>query len=177
MSISQKKMATPDIYHIPSTQPNMNNPGEGKSDINYVPAPQPPTSYPMQPPPPYAAPPPQQPMYPSHPMVIAPMQIPYQGVIVINNNFMHPEISRIRDYLVWSIINVFVGGFILGIIAVLLSIQTRNRKLIGDIQGARSMSKVTLIFNILITIVSFCLTAFLIVYFVFFVSFVNTHNF
>jgi hypothetical protein len=93
------------------------------------------------------------------------MQVPYRGVI-ITSNFIPPQTAQIKDYMIWSIINLFLGGLFLGLIAILLSLQTRRRKMDGDVIGARSLSRITLACNALITIIFFGLTAFLIVYYV-----------
>ncbi|CAF4357048.1 unnamed protein product, partial [Adineta steineri] len=53
--------------------------------------------------------------------------MPYRNMIV-SGNYIHPETVYIRDYLIWSIINIFLGGLILGIPAVWLSMVTRDRK-------------------------------------------------
>ncbi len=198
-------MATPDIYNTQTMQPNVNNPDAARSDICYLPSapmqsvspplysmppPAPPSSlypmptpgppaYPMQaqPPPPYAISHPGQPsMYPSHQVLVTQMQVPYQGVI-ITGNFMPPQTAHINDYMVWSIVNVFLGGFLLGIIAVLLSAQTRKRKMDGDVVGARTMSKLTLTCNVLITIIFFGLTAFLVIYYVITLSSITAYSY
>jgi len=148
------------------------------SSLYPMPTPAPP-SYPMTapPPPPYGmSQTVQQSMYPSHPVIFTQMQVPYQGVI-ITGNFMPPQTAHINDYMVWSIINVFLGGFLLGIIAVLLSAQTRKRKLDGDVEGARTMSKLTLTCNVLITIIFFGLTAFLVIYYVIAISSITANNY
>jgi hypothetical protein len=168
-------MASPDTYNVPPMPHNAMHPSSVASDICYLP------SAPMQPAPhlyPSVAPaPPPPPPYvvspavqmqmnpPQHPMYITQVQVPYQGVI-LTGNMTPPQTVHIKDYMVWSIINVFLGGFILGFIAVFLSSQTRRRKQEGDVHGARTMSNITLIFNILITIIFFATTAFLIIYFV-----------
>ncbi|CAF0992935.1 unnamed protein product [Adineta steineri] len=53
--------------------------------------------------------------------------MPYRNMIV-SGNYIHPETVHIRDYLIWSIINIFLGGLVLGIPAVWLSMVTRDRK-------------------------------------------------
>ncbi len=175
-------MASPDIYNVPPMPPNAVNPGSAPSDICYLPSapmqsapqlystPAPPPLYPSivppPPPPPYVvSPTTQMPMNPPYPVFITQMQVPYQGAI-ITSHMTPPQTVHIKDYMVWSIINVFLGGFILGFIAVLLSSQTRRRKQEGDVNGARTMSNITLTCNILITIIFFATTAFLVVYFV-----------
>jgi hypothetical protein len=115
-------------------------------------------------------------MYPSHQVLVTQMQVPYQGVI-ITGNFMPPQTAHINDYMVWSIVNVFLGGFLLGIIAVLLSAQTRKRKMDGDVVGARTMSKLTLTCNVLITIIFFGLTAFLVIYYVITLSSITAYSY
>lgn len=181
-------MAAPDIYNVPTMQQHDNNPGPPKSDVCYAPsAPMqagPPPSYQTPAPPPYAIPPPpgqpqvypsvQSPMYQTPPVFVTHMQMPYQGVVV-TGSFMPPQTVHINDYMIWSIINVFLGGCLLGMIAVLLSSQTRKRKMSGDVAGATSMSKMTLICNILITLIFFGLTAFIIVYYVTTLSVLTSH--
>lgn len=174
-------MATPDIYNISTPQSNMNNSGPPKSDICYLPsAPMPPGPspplYPMPaaplpppPPPPYAVlPPMQQSIYvpppQAAPVLLTHVQVPYQGV-VIAGNFLPSQTAHINDYMIWSIINVFLGGIFLGLIVLLLSSQTRKRKIEGDVAGATSMSKITLACNIIITLLFCALTAFIIIYY------------
>jgi hypothetical protein len=65
---------------------------------------------------------------------------------------MIPDISYINDYLPWSIVNLFFGYGLFGIIPLIFSIICRNNKNINDINGAQTMSTLALIFNILITI-------------------------
>jgi hypothetical protein len=183
--------------YIAPTQNDAENPDEIKSDICYTPTaptqsllpPQPPPSYPT-PPPPYTTQPPPLPiytvappiqpgmysqahgMYSQAPVFITQMQTPYQGVI-FSGTCIPPQTAHIRDYMIWSIINVFLGGCLLGFIVVYLSMQTKKRKQEGNVQGARSMSKITLTCNILITILFFILTAFLIIYYMYVISILN----
>jgi hypothetical protein len=177
-------MATPHVHNVSPMQPNINNPGIPKPDVDYS------SSAPMQsvlppsylasapppPPPPYAISTPMQPpLYPQLPVLFTQMQVPYHGVI-ITGNFIPPQTANISDYMVWSIVNVFLGGFLLGLIAVLLSAQTKKRKIEGDVEGARTLSKVTLTCNILITIIFFGLTAFFIIYYVITLSYVTGYK-
>ena len=64
------------------------------------------------------------------------------------------DLSYIRDYLPWSLINICVGGLFLGLIAVLFSYMTIRRKRIQNIASAQRWSKITLLFNIFIDIVA-----------------------
>ena len=108
-------------------------------------------------------------MYPSYPTTLGQMRIPFQSMM-INAGYVSVQTACIRDYMVWSIVNIFLGGILFGLAALLLSIQTRARKEAGDLLGARRMSKITLLFNVFTTLISFVAAAFLIIYLVYFVS-------
>ena len=107
--------------------------------------------------------------YPSYPTTVGQVRVPFQSVM-INPGYISVQTACIRDYMVWSIVNIFLGALMFGLVAVLLSIQTRTRKETGDLLGARRMSKITLLFNVFTTLISFAAAAFLIVYLVYFVS-------
>jgi hypothetical protein len=77
-----------------------------------------------------------------------------------------PEIHKIRDWLPWSIINIFLGWFVLGIIATICSIICRSKKRENDAQGARSMSTLALVINIFGTLLGIAAWISLIVYIV-----------
>ncbi|CAF2389050.1 unnamed protein product [Rotaria sp. Silwood2] len=128
-----------------------------------------PPAYPMQgPPPPYAIPPP---LYPLSSVNIIKTSEPCQSVPV-PDDYIPYETLHIRDYMTWSIVNVFLG-FMLGLITLMLSLQTKKLKQEGDIKGATRMSKITLICNMLITTVFFGSTAFLFIYIFYVMSFLN----
>jgi heme/copper-type cytochrome/quinol oxidase subunit 2 len=63
----------------------------------------------------------------------------------------NPDISKIREYFIWSIINIFIGS-IFGIVAVCFSCMTRYKKRKNDFNEAKKWSKRTLIFNIIVTV-------------------------
>ena len=63
----------------------------------------------------------------------------------------NPEIFMIRDWLVWSILNFFIGWGA-GLLPLIFSLICRNCKNSNDIGGARTMSTLALVFNILATI-------------------------
>ena len=90
---------------------------------------------------------------------------------MLHPGFIPVQSAIIQDYLAWSIVNIFMGGLLLGIVAIFLSLQTRKRKEKGDLFGARQMSKITLLFNIGTTLVSCVATAFFIIYFVYHFSY------
>jgi len=174
-------MVLPHVNYIQPMDNNVNNPDEPKPDICYLPTS---TIQSLPPPPPYSrltpappfyttqAPPIQPHMYSPSLAFITQMQTPHQGVLV-PGNFIFSQTAHIRDYMVWSIVNIFLGGFLLGFILVYLSMQTKKRKQEGDVKRARTMSRITLIANILITILFFILTAFTIVYYLYFSSIRN----
>ncbi len=84
--------------------------------------------------------------------------IDYCGMDTTTTTFVYPkehvrvapEIHQIRDWLLWSIINLFVGmgG---GFLPLIFSIICRGKKRDQDVNGARTMSTLALIFNILAT--------------------------
>jgi hypothetical protein len=90
---------------------------------------------------------------------------PNQGSLN-NKEATQLEINGIRDYMKWSIINVVLGGLVLGIFPVLFSIQTHQRKRELNVKSAQKWSKITLASNIVITLTSIGIVVFLIIYFV-----------
>ena len=60
--------------------------------------------------------------------------------------------SEIRDYLIWSILNLLFGWVIGGILPLVFSLICRSNKNVNDYSGAKTMSTLALIFNILVTI-------------------------
>lgn len=62
-----------------------------------------------------------------------------------------PEIQKIRDWLAWSIFNIFFawGG---GFLPFIFSFICRSKKRNNDVNRAQTMSKLALIFNILATL-------------------------
>lgn len=61
------------------------------------------------------------------------------------------DVSSISDYLPWSILNLFFGWGIFGIVPLILSIVCRNDKSNNNLTGARTMSTLALTFNIIVT--------------------------
>ncbi|CAF3339654.1 unnamed protein product [Rotaria socialis] len=158
--------------------PTINDFGEIKNDFSYL------RTAPMQtvfssmhpiqppPPPPYAVASPPSIMHSSSPAALPHMVWPSQ-IVIMNNNQIPMHTAHIRDYMAWSIINI-VMGCMAGVIALVFSFQTRRRKQEGDVKAAMKMSKITLVANILITIMFFVMTAFLIVYFIYIMSFLKS---
>jgi len=65
---------------------------------------------------------------------------------------MSPAVSSIRDWLPWSIVNIFIGWLFAGILPLIFSLMCRSYKLSNNESGARTMSTLALVFNILITL-------------------------
>jgi hypothetical protein len=107
------------------------------------------------------APPP--PTYTSQPMYVAP----------VPQFIPAPEVNHIRDWLPWSIINVFIGFGLAGFIPLIFSIICRSNKRKNDAHGARTMSTLALIFNILITIGGIAGWIGFIIWLVWYVRFLN----
>ena len=60
--------------------------------------------------------------------------------------------GQIKDYLVWSILNLLFGWFLGGILPLIFSLICRSNKNVNDYNGAKTMSTLALIFNILVTV-------------------------
>jgi hypothetical protein len=65
---------------------------------------------------------------------------------------MGSDAAVVRDYLAWSIINLFCGWGIGGCLPLVFSILCRNSKNVNNYSEARTMSTLALISNIIITI-------------------------
>lgn len=74
------------------------------------------------------------------------------------------DISEINDYLTWSIINLFFGYGLFGIIPIIFSIMCRSYKQNKNSIGAENMSTLALFFNIIITIAGIIAWTILIIY-------------
>jgi hypothetical protein len=60
--------------------------------------------------------------------------------------------NNINDHLIWSALNVLCCRVACGLIGVGLSMEIRNRKLYGDLEGVRLLSKRTMIWNCISTL-------------------------
>ncbi len=84
-----------------------------------------------------------------------------------------PEIHKIRGCLPWSIINILLGWLLGGVIALICSIMCRDKKRRNDVHGARSMSTLALVINIISTLVGIAGWIFIIWYIVLYVRLVK----
>jgi hypothetical protein len=104
-----------------------------------------PPPYPVQANPPYA--------FQANPTYVVQANLPYAVPVVTNYGMQTGfNIVLIKDYLVWSLINLFCGWGIGGFIPLIFSILCRNYKSVNDYSGAQSMSTIALIFNIIVTV-------------------------
>ncbi|CAF1113164.1 unnamed protein product [Adineta ricciae] len=78
------------------------------------------------------------------------------------------DASKIRDWLPWSIISIFLGGFIPGILPLIFSLVCRSKKRKNDFQGAKTMSTLALVFNIIMTILGILSIIFIVIYLIVF---------
>lgn len=64
------------------------------------------------------------------------------------------NIHQTKDRIVWSLFNlVHCNPCCLGLVAVLHSVRARDKKMVGDVEGARAEGKKALIFNIIATVI------------------------
>lgn len=75
------------------------------------------------------------------------------------------DIGKIQDWLPWSIVNIFLGGLIPGIIPLIFTLVCRDKKKKNDLKGARTMSKLALASNIIVTFVAIAAVIAVIIYF------------
>lgn len=73
--------------------------------------------------------------------------------------------TGINEYMVWSIINLFVGAIILGIPAVILSRLTRKFKREDNMKLSKILSITTLVYNIFVSFIALVGLVFLITYY------------
>lgn len=73
--------------------------------------------------------------------------------------------SRTNDYLIWSILNLILCSLIGGIVCVFFSMKTREHLNAGNDEEASRYSRITLIANIISTIVGVTLIIVLSVYY------------
>uniref|UniRef100_A0AAZ3S354 Uncharacterized protein n=1 Tax=Oncorhynchus tshawytscha TaxID=74940 RepID=A0AAZ3S354_ONCTS len=77
-----------------------------------------------------------------------------------------PVVPHPRDHIIWSLCSLVYGNpFCLGMLAVYFSIKSRDRKMVGDLEGARKHGKTACCFNtVTLTLVILGLLFFFITY-------------
>lgn len=77
---------------------------------------------------------------------------PQTNVIYVTSPpIISPGIATINDWMCWSIVTLLIG-FGTGILPLIFSFLCRNAKMNNDENGAKTMSTLALVFNILGTI-------------------------
>jgi hypothetical protein len=93
---------------------------------------------------------------PPGPMMAQYVQYPIgeqpRGLVYMQPGYVDPSINQIRDWLPWSITNIFLGWLLIGFIPLIFSIICRSRKRANNASGARTMGTFALIANILVTL-------------------------
>ncbi|CAF1289876.1 unnamed protein product [Rotaria magnacalcarata] len=85
-------------------------------------------------------------------------------------NVQQDDIRKINDWLPWSIVSLCVGGLLIGVIPLIFSLVCRSKKEKNDIKGARTMSKLALVFNVIVTVLGIAAAIALVVYLAFFLK-------
>ncbi|XP_041054376.1 dispanin subfamily A member 2b-like isoform X1 [Carcharodon carcharias] len=86
-----------------------------------------------------------------------PRSYPYQGQQQVQTTVvtMAPNVLPFRDHLLWSIFNFFYLNFCcLGFVALVFSVKSRDRKVVGDAEGARQYASTARALNIATTTLS-----------------------
>ncbi|XP_038663968.1 dispanin subfamily A member 2b-like [Scyliorhinus canicula] len=92
---------------------------------------------------------------------------PYQGLKEDDQSTVItvvPNVPPVRDHLPWSIFNFFYMNFCcLGFVALVFSVKSRDRKVVGDAEGARHYASTARALNIAATVLSILVLVILIV--------------
>ncbi|XP_038663969.1 dispanin subfamily A member 2b-like [Scyliorhinus canicula] len=89
---------------------------------------------------------------------------PYQGQQQVQSTVitMAPNLPPIRDHLPWSIFNfAYLNCCCLGFVALVFSVKSRDRKVVGDVEGARQYGSTARALNIADTVL--CILTFIII--------------
>lgn len=81
---------------------------------------------------------------------------------------VNPEIKKVNDWLCWSVLNIFLGGLLFGILPIVFSLICRSKKRKNDLEGARKMSNLALASNIVSSVLGIAATVCVIIYFAYF---------
>ncbi|CAF3761456.1 unnamed protein product, partial [Rotaria magnacalcarata] len=81
--------------------------------------------------------------------------VPYQNQVIVAP-------GKIRDYLPWSILNIFVSFLLAGLIAIFLSITVRRYARENNFIKAKKFSSITLVFNLLASLIGLGIWAYVI---------------
>ena len=90
-------------------------------------------------------------VYETHAVPVQLVQIQTFGMLP-NASLVSVEVSDIRDHMCWSLLNICMGGILLGLIGVIMSFIVRRRKENGDLPGAKSAAYWTAAWNSFATV-------------------------
>ncbi|XP_020373093.1 dispanin subfamily A member 2b-like [Rhincodon typus] len=93
-------------------------------------------------------------------MPMNPVAYPYQGpmedsrAVTTTLVNMAPSVTSVRDHFLWSIFNfAFLNFCCLGFVALVFSVKSRDRKVVGDVEGARHYGSTARTLNIVIAVI------------------------
>lgn len=120
---------------------------------------------------------------PSHLSEFVPMQqnkygrIPeHHEEVMVHHTTVHvPNLPPPRDHVIWSLCSFVYGNpFCLGLVALYFSVMSRDRKVVGDMEGAKSYGSTACCLN---TASLALLMLMVIAMIIFFVSFVSSFSY
>ncbi|XP_007546842.2 interferon-induced transmembrane protein 3-like [Poecilia formosa] len=77
------------------------------------------------------------------------------GPTVVQHTVVNVPTEPTRDYLVWSLWNLIYGNiFCFGLAALIYSVKARDRKLVGDLDGAKRHASTARVLNIVATVLT-----------------------
>ncbi|XP_028306595.1 dispanin subfamily A member 2b-like [Gouania willdenowi] len=92
--------------------------------------------------------PPMNPNAPSYPLMPAGGNQP-----VVQHTTVTIHTDPPKDYIIWSLFSFFYGNVCcLGLMALIFSVKARDRKVVGDLDGARIHGSTARIYNIISTV-------------------------
>ncbi|XP_038141134.1 dispanin subfamily A member 2b-like [Cyprinodon tularosa] len=76
-----------------------------------------------------------------------------QGTIMIPQTTVNIPAEQLKDNIVWSLFSFVYGNpCCIGLAALIFSVKARDRKMVGDLNGARSYASTAHILNIVSTV-------------------------
>ncbi|CAB1344795.1 unnamed protein product [Coregonus sp. 'balchen'] len=70
----------------------------------------------------------------------------FQHTVVLGQH--QPDVPQPKDHIIWSLCSLVYGNpFCFGMLAVYFSIKSRDRKMVGDLEGARKLGNTACCFN------------------------------
>jgi hypothetical protein len=134
VSVTNRAMSNPSVLppYSESSKPTVEGTGPATGQVQYVQHPYIQPGSPVQ-------------------YIQQPYTQPGGQVHIIGQNFIDPSTALIRDWLPWSIINIFIGWIFVAILPLIFSLLCRSYKRSNNARGAKTMGTFALIFNILVT--------------------------